>query len=88
MKEYINDNINDSLNEDLKETVEEKKKGFKMPCEWMILVSILAMIISPFICDFAHMMAVIVIAVHVIAIAIGILVIRAIEQCAGHNHWF
>lgn len=88
MKEYINENPNDTLNKDLKETAEKKKKGFQMPCEWMILISIIAMIISPFICSFVHMMAVIVIAVHVIAIAIGILVIRAIEQCAGHNHWF
>ncbi len=65
----MKENINDSLNEDLKETVEEKKKGFQMPCEWMILISIIAMIISPFICSFVHMMAVIVIGAHVIGIA-------------------
>ena len=92
MKEYINDNINDnindSLNEDLKETVEEKKKGFQMPCEWMILISIIAMIISPFICSFVHMMAVIVIGAHVIGIAWAILTCREIEKCAGHMHWF
>ena len=40
-----------------------------MPCEWMILISIIAMIISPFICSFVHMMAVIVIGAHVIGIA-------------------
>ena len=88
MKENINDNINDSLNEDLKETVEEKKKGFQMPCGWMILISIIAMIISPFVCNFVHMCAVIVIGVHVIAIAYAILACREIEKCAGHMHWF
>ena len=74
----INDNTADS----------KKKKGFQMPCEWMILVSILAMIISPFICDFAHMMVVIVIAAHVIVIAFTILLCRELEKCAGHMHWF
>ena len=66
----------------------KKKKGFQMPCGWMILVSILAMIISPFICDFAHTMAVTFIAVHVIAIAYAILACKEIEKCAGHMHWF